>query len=377
MTHLKFQLNYRAEWGQQICICGSAPELGGFDEEKALPLSNSGDEWTVELDVASAGILQYYYFVRENAVNVRREWGESRTLNIVEGKSFFVSDRWKDKPCHSYLYSSVFTDSIFARSKVEVAATYPEKALLLNVVCPYVGRNQKLVVCGESPTLGQWDLNRALPLDYVRTGEWEIVLDVSDVATRSCYKFVIVDAESGRALHWEDGENRVVDVGFALQGKNGVRVEMALEFRYADFAYHGSGTAIPVFSLRTGDSYGIGDFIDLKKMVDWVSRTHQQIIQLLPVNDTTTSRTRRDSYPYSAISIYALHPVYLSCKSLPIKEKLKLRVYEEKAKELNDLPSVDYEAVLKLKTDYSRDLFEENGVETLSSLAYKTFFESN
>ncbi|MDR1517729.1 MAG: 4-alpha-glucanotransferase [Dysgonamonadaceae bacterium] len=376
MAHLSFQLDYHAACGQQICICGSVAELGGFDEGKALPLANSGSLWRAELEVESAGTLQYYYFVRENSANVRREWGGYRELNLVEGKSFFVSDNWKNAPAHQYLYSSVFTDSVFARPMVSHTA-YPAQALLLNVACPYVGKNQKLVICGENPALGAWDLGKALPLDYVRAGEWEILLDASVFEADTPYKFVIVDAENACALHWEDGDNRVLHTDFVSQGRNGVQVQMGLEFCYADFEYRGIGTAIPVFSLRSEDSFGIGDFIDLKKMIDWVACTHQQIIQLLPINDTTTSRTWRDSYPYSAISIYALHPIYLNCKSLPLKEKSRFQIYLEKAKALNALPSVDYEAVLRLKTDYSRDLFEDNGVETLSSTAYKAFFESN
>jgi len=82
-------------------------------------------------------------------------------------------------------------------------------------------------------------------------------------------------------------------------------------------------------------------------MIDWASLTGQQLIQLLPVNDTTTSRTWHDSYPYSAISIYALHPIYLGCSHLPLKDQKKNNIYIREAARLNNLTEIDYEQSFK------------------------------
>jgi 4-alpha-glucanotransferase len=152
---------------------------------------------------------------------------------------------------------------------------------------------------------------------------------------------------------------------------------MGLEFHYRNFAFKGTGTAIPVFSLRTNESFGIGDFADLRKMVDWVSLTNQQLIQILPVNDTTATKTWRDSYPYSAISIYALHPIYLGCSDFPLKNKQKQHFYIEEAKQLNSFPEIDYEKALRLKNGYARALYLQNGADVLSSSAYQFFYEEN
>ena len=75
--------------------------------------------------------------------------------------------------------------------------------------------------------------------------------------------------------------------------------------------WKGAGTAIPVFSLRSERDFGIGQFTDLKLLVDWAAATGQSIIQTLPVNDTTMTGTWRDSYPYSANSSFALNPIYI------------------------------------------------------------------
>ena len=56
-------------------------------------------------------------------------------------------------------------------------------------------------------------------------------------------------------------------------------------FRYS--LERAGNIAIPVFSLKSEKSFGVGDFGDLKRMVDWAVNTRQKVIQILPINDTT------------------------------------------------------------------------------------------
>ena len=88
-------------------------------------------------------------------------------------------------------------------------------------------------------------------------------------------------------------------------------------FRFnAEQLYKAAGVAIPVFSLRSENGFGVGEFTDIKKLADWAHKTHLSIIQILPINDTTANYTWTDSYPYAAISVYALHPQYLSLEKI-------------------------------------------------------------
>lgn len=377
MALIAFQLNYHTTWGQQVYLCGSTPELGEYDEAKALLLDCNGDSWGATVKMTETDTLEYYYLIRQGNSTIRREWGAHRRLHVIKGKkSYIVQDHWNDKPFHAYLYSAVFTDSIFHHQKELLPSKYYSRSLLLNLICPYVNRDQIVAVCGEADMLGGWDPAKAKPLSCVNDGEWQLLLNASSLPETSEYKFLIIDRNSDKAVHWEDGANRVLQAGHAMQSGS-VTVEMSLRYRYPGFSFKGTGTAIPVFSLRTAQSFGIGDFADLRKMIDWASLTKQQLIQLLPVNDTTTTRTWKDSYPYSAISIYALHPIYLGCSDYPLKNKKKQRQYLNEAIALNRLDEIDYEQVLKLKTAYTRDLFLEEGEEVLSSDAYITFFEKN
>lgn len=376
MAHLKFQLNYHTTWGQQVCVCGSTPELGNFDESKALVLANEGDVWSLNLEVKNASVTEYYYFIKEREITVRREWGKNRKLFVEKGKTFLLHDLWKTRPYHSYLYSSLFTDNIFAHAKEPLPLKYPSKSILLNVICPYVQKNQMLAISGDNVALGNWDLEKALPLSYIEDGEWQIVMDAENFPEETSYKFVIVDKTTRQAVHWEDGGNRILFAQKANE-KNTVFAEMALVYHHYHFSYKGTGTAIPVFSLRSETSFGIGDFSDLKKMIDWAALTNQQLLQVLPINDTTTSRTWRDSYPYSAISIYALHPIYLGCSDFPLKDEKKMQRFLQTAEELNKLPQMDYESVLKLKDAYCKELFVQDGEAVLTSSDYDAFFDEN
>ncbi|MBR4534309.1 MAG: 4-alpha-glucanotransferase [Bacteroidaceae bacterium] len=139
-----------------------------------------------------------------------------------------------------------------------------------------------------------------------------------------------------------------------------------------------AGTLIPVFSLRSRRSFGVGDFGDLRMMVDWVATTGQRLLQILPINDTTSSHTWTDSYPYSCISVFALHPQYVELAALPkLKKKADIERFEALRMELNALQQIDYERVNNAKLEYLRLLFEQEGKKVLATAEFLSFFEES
>ena len=137
-----------------------------------------------------------------------------------------------------------------------------------------------------------------------------------------------------------------------------------------------AGTLVPVFSLRTRRSFGVGDFGDLRQMVDWVATSGQRLLQILPINDTTSSHTWGDSYPYSCISVFALHPQYVELGALPkLKKEADRKRFEALRLELNALSQIDYERVNNAKLEYLRLLFQQEGKKVLASADFKSFFE--
>ena len=142
--------------------------------------------------------------------------------------------------------------------------------------------------------------------------------------------------------------------------------------------WKGAGTTIPIFSLRSENDFGIGQFTDLKLLVDWAAETGQCIIQTLPVNDTTLTGTWRDSYPYSANSSFALNPIYIDLEAVgELDDKDYLDSVEKERKELNALPAIDYERVYKLKKGYLDRLYSRLGEQCFRSKEYRAFFAAN
>ncbi|MCF0196903.1 MAG: 4-alpha-glucanotransferase [Bacteroidaceae bacterium] len=140
-----------------------------------------------------------------------------------------------------------------------------------------------------------------------------------------------------------------------------------------------AGTLIPVFSLRSKTSFGVGDFGDLQKMIAWVAKTGMRVLQVLPINDTTTAtHTWRDSYPYSCVSVFALHPQYADLNQLPaIKDKALRKEMETLRKELNALPEIDYERVNEAKMRYLQAIYEQEGKKVLEDKDYKRFYKEH
>lgn len=380
MTNLKFNIEYKTQWGEELAVVGNMPQLGSLDVNNAMLLvTTNGVNWSgqVQVPISDKHPLEYYYIVCKNKQLLRKENSPQRTIMLCDNSEFIINDSWKDNPSHTYLYTSVFTDCVFWQPLKPLAAPKKNNSLLLNVTCPYVKKSEHLLIAGEGNILGHWDIKKALPLSQTRFGEWQIELNASDFTTQLSYKFAIVDKTDYTKVHWEEGNNRTIRVSEPTQANKTVHVEMTFPYRYASFQWKGKGVSIPLFSLRTEDSAGIGEYTDLKKMVDWSVATGQDMIQILPINDTTSTKNWTDSYPYNSISIFALNPIYLSIRRYKFQNKLKLTKLRAQAKELNELAVIDYEKVYALKQIFFRELFSDHGQEVIQSEAYIDFYIKN
>lgn len=375
---IKFKIDYRATWGQNLYVCGSVPELGAWDESKALLLScYNFSKWFGSIDIKDDETsIQYYYLLKDGDIVIRKEWGEPRTVLLEKTKNFYFSDMWREVPQQEFLYTSAFSDSFFAQKFDKKQPQYFEKSILVRVYCPYANKGQEVIMCGESDMLGNWYPAGSLKLTPTGPGEWETVIDAHKINLPLEFKLAVYDKKNKVVMHWEYGENRALrPLNSAMNGQ--VVKAITFDYRFGWMNWRAAGVAIPVFSLRSEDSFGVGEFSDLKKMVDWAVKTGQKVIQILPINDTTITHTWTDSYPYNAISIYALHPLYLGLKQFPLKDKKLFDKYTKQATTLNNLKEVDYQSVISLKWNYFRDLFNETGQETLNSKDFLLFFQTN
>ena len=312
----------------------------------------------------------YSFEVERGGKIVRREWRAHRYEAPAGGTSLVIRDRWNDRPANSTFYAAAFSDVIFRRPDgVSFRNPRPTAAwkgnVAFRVAVPEVRTGESVALAGSGP-LGDWKEFHLL--DDGAFPYWRIALDVKEPFE---YKFVIVDTATKEPVLWEEGPNHF----FAELPAAGCRLEVADAVPvFRTRPWRGAGVAVPVFSLRTEDSFGVGEFNDIKKLVDWAVEAGQSVIQLLPINDTTMTHTWQDSYPYNAVSSFALHPQFLHLPAAGVRKDAK---YKALKAELEALPQVDYEKVNEAKTALLRKVYANKGQETMQSQAYHDFVAAN
>ena len=369
-----FNLEYQTTFGEELAL---NILLDGKTEQHKMSTLD-GCHWMCELSksVKTKTHIDYFYCVMRGDEQTRCEWlTEPHRLEFVatKGARYTVYDHWIDIPEDSFLYSSAFTECVAARKRKMSEESAYAKTVRLKVRAPQLRWNERLAIIGGSDALGNWEALRALTMAEHESNEWVITLDADTLPDTIEFKFVSLDEEIDVTPLWETGMNRTMTIPKLEEGE-----VIVYELSQAFFPVYPAGTVIPIFSLRSEGSFGVGDFGDLQKMIDWCAKTRQRVLQVLPINDTNMTYTWQDSYPYNSISIYALHPQYTDFRQLPpLKDKERKAYYEALQKELNALPQIDYERMNNAKLAYLRELFAQEGSKMMKTEAFKTFFEQN
>ena len=374
---IRFNLEYQTTFGEELMLNILAE--GKTEQHKMGTLD--GLHWMCELskNVRTDKCIDYFYSVVRGEQQARTEWlTEPHRLELVaaKGARYTVYDHWLDIPEDSFLYSSAFTECVAAREKKSSKETHFDKTVRLKVRAPQLRNFERLAILGDCQALGSWEAIRALDMTEHQSNEWVISLDADNLPKIFEFKFVGLDDAIDVTPLWETGANRTIELPI-LQPGDVIVYELPQAY-FPIYPWKGAGTVIPIFSLRSEGSFGVGDFGDLKMMVDWCAKTKQRVLQVLPINDTNMTYTWQDSYPYNSISIYALHPQYTDFRQLPpLKDKERKAYYEALQKELNALPQIDYERMNNAKLAYLRELFAQEGSKMMKTEAFKTFFEQN
>ena len=353
---LEFLLNYNTAWGESLVLkAGRKCHKMAYDD---------GGLWKAALTASQIKNGQEYtYEVVRDGKTVRTEW-RTHTLDIPEGaKELRQNDCWIDRPADSAFWSAAFKDIILQRKAGKAKAL--KGNLVLKTAAADILPGQALAISGSIKAVGGW--KEAVPMDDSRFPWWLAALTVKESFE---YKYVLIDSETGKILMWEKGPNRRCCA--PAPGETLVQEDIRPVFDAK--AWRGAGVAIPVFSIRTEESFGVGEFRDIKKMVDWAVATGQNFIQLLPVNDTSMTGTWQDSYPYNAVSSFALHPQFINLPEAGVKAD---KAYKTLQAELNDLPKVDYERVNTEKTRLLKKLFTAKLPKLAEDVAYQAFVAKN
>ena len=363
-----FSIEYQTQWGEELRVIIDGKE---FSME-----TYDGLKWEAKIDLQPKDCIKYLYALYRNGELVWTEWEVKPHIIHLDADttSYLINDFWRAIPDDLPLYSSAFTECVASHGKpTQQALQTFSQTLQLRLVEPRLLSHQHLAICGNTAQLGNW--TQPVPLTLIALQEWGLNLDVEQIFHPIEYKFVILDDE-GQIVQWEDGPNRRITSLPLSNREMWVKTDSMARFQLDNWKC--AGVVVPVFSLRSEKSHGIGDFGDLKRMIHWAASAGMNAVQILPINDTTMSHTWQDSYPYNAISIYALNPIYCDLNALPpLNDRLFMETVMIKQQELNSIPEVDFEAVQHLKLDYLHKIYEQEGAMVLKTQDFKQFFEAN
>ena len=400
---LRFSLPYRTLFGQRLAVCGAHPDLGNWQLTAAAVMryDETTGCWSYELTVADAAATITYKYVLLDASTGGQHWefGPNRTVayDAARTPSLHLADYWRaPAQPENELLTAAFTKSLFRRPRPITSAPLaktpapktgkaaapkapkapshqqpatsnqqPETALApapasgeisFRLLAPRVAPHQQLCILGSDPALGAWDNTKALVLSDADYPTWAATTRLANPTEDCRYKYAIWDAAAGHALDMEGGDDRLVP---GTRNQAVARVFNDEGYRHPS-AWRGAGVALPVFALRSQRGLGVGEFSDLKLLTDWAVQTGLQLVQILPINDTVATHTWHDSYPYAAISVFALHPQFIHLEGIAaLKDKKAAQELAQLKAEFNAKDFVDYEPVMAAKWKFLRLLYQQ------------------
>lgn len=353
-------------------------------EQIYLPLNYLGQGfWGNDFDFPSeSNHFHYAYVLKDNGQRIKKDEGVFyRTFHKFPDLCdfYFIRDFWMDKghPENAF-FSEAFSGFVLPQTKqfspVEYKRGFIQFTFHLRVPYPY--ENAQLLVLGNKEELGNWQPEVGLKLSNLSNrNEWTGTVSFEKFPEDLAYKYVWLLPNN--QIIFENGENRNIWNIKPIHSLVNINLN-DIRFNYPSSYWKGAGVAVPVFSLRSKQGLGVGEFNDLRLFADWAANSGLKMIQILPINDTQSSQTWTDSYPYAAISVFALHPLYLHIENISGWENSISRVeLALKKKELNNLPVVDYEKVLSLKLDITKRIFYDQWNDLKNNLNFVDFYNEN
>lgn len=383
---LQFSIHYNTAWGQRLHVAIDYMGENVRTRHHLLPMNTEdGEVWTLETSVMESRqkpvtSIRYVYQVMDGEGRLlRKEWDKVPRLYAFDStRDYYFPDQWRDTPLLAHLYTEAFTVTTnkarHSQVKVDRMPLF-RRTIIFRVSAPQIKYGESLGICGSHPAMGSWSPSRFLRMNPIGDGDWMLSVNIEGMPLPLEYKYVVVDDKTNHLVAWEDGDNRSTRDAEMHDGQ--VLVLYGGTLRISEAMWRAAGVALPLFSLKTENSFGVGDFGDLQQLVDWAVAAGLKIIQLLPVADTTSMHSWSDSHPYNVVSGFALHPHYVNLDQLGTLDDERMVAYNRQRRELNALDHSDYMAVDRVKMAYVDDVFAIKGKETLMSEDYQQFVNDN
>jgi len=382
-----FKLFCQTFWGQEVYLVFTPPING----TSKIKMEYTDDYvWVKDIALPQDDLdnVFYSYIIMDSKGTIIKDGAGNRSLSLKAWKenghqNVIIMDAWiSPSEPSSLLFTSFFTQVVYKSNEIKDIAKKGSKKIgkkkkstevnmVFKVFVPWLQGDEAVFIVGNISEFGDWDTSRAMRMVKAETGVWLAEVFIDNHVRHGEYKYIIKKVDKDSTIKWEEGANRhfeLIDGDFFVVNDNIFR---------SGKLWRGTGVAVPIFSLRSENSLGTGEFIDLKLLADWAVQSGLKVIQVLPVNDTTRQFGWMDAYPYSCISVFALHPLYLNIEAIgDIPEDIK-RVIDEEKKRLNSFEYLEYEEVMKIKIELARRLFNRVKDDFLKSKGFQDFFNNN
>ena len=381
--NLNFRLNYHTVPGQSLWLNYTVVSEGSRHGSRFVPLEwINSEQWEthVLIQEPSPFRVEYHYQLRQESNGVALdEWHAPRVVEVDSGvnEACWLFDTWCSAGTVDYAFeTNAFLAVLPARGPFQ-KLTLPEKANhLFQLRMAAVPEGQVPCLIGSVCEIGEWAWHSAIPLHEVAANVWQTCLNLPTDQNIE-YKYAMWDLSKHCIASFELGENRCLPSRMDAS-RDWTSVHDECYRREVAGLFRGAGVAMPVFSLRSDKSLGVGEFADLQTFGDWAKQVGLKLIQILPINDTTSLHDWTDSYPYSAISVYALHPLYLRIDDLDYSmTPIFQRELDATRHQLNALNQIDYEAVMRVKAVLTRQIFNQHREAILASDSFNSFRRDN
>jgi len=254
-------INYHTKWGESLFVTGNIPQLGSNNINAAQSMRcDDFQYWTLSVDIPeNINTFEYSYFVKNEDGSLKKEWGVPHVFvrGTAVDKSLII-DFWQDIPENKPLYSSAFVNCINKRDRVEKSEIPSRGTVTFKVLAPDIRKDEVLALSGETHLLGEWNPQNAVVLNDCNFPEWTITLDWRALHRYAQYKFVVLKKDTHEVVAWEKSDNHCMQYAPPTDGAtyiSGMRIEVVRA------PWRGAGVAIPVFSLRSDEDFGVGDFL--------------------------------------------------------------------------------------------------------------------
>ena len=378
--NIDIYLRFSTRPGQKLSILLDFPSDKQTGSHVKFPMAYWDDcHWHYSLALTkdqfnASHKLSYQYVFEDESGPVASDYCKNRFISLNNHiNELVLLDSWVDMGSVDNVFHTAPFERIFSiQHKVAQTSLHKAGVYRFTIDAPMLSKEHQLGLIGSLEVLGNWSLSKVHAMQF-NGNHWIVDMDAALIELPFEYKYCLLDG-AGKFIGYENGHNRQ----FSLQ--QSPQLPCLVQDGYARFDnnWRGAGIAIPVFSLHSANSLGVGEFTDINLLVDWAEKVSLRMIQLLPVNDTTSTHTWADSYPYAAISAFALHPLYASIETIAGKTHgNRIKSYLSRKDALNASTGVDYEAVMELKWDALTTLYQVMRDEVFQEAEYGKFFLEN